>query len=220
MPVSKEKKKHAGIIVLFAMLTSLLVGCSMKTETSMNAHRVNLKSDIYRAQLVTNQITNDVLYTISEHYRRYGDDGIELTITYDAHSKWNTAMHAANESARMAQELQRLGIRDIETAIMPVKDLGEKSTTLLRYNIVTAHAPPECEAMPGMDGNPMEVNVAYKFGCSTEILLARQIARPKDLAGRTEMPEADSRRQVILIERYRAGETNKAIEGGESATSQ
>jgi len=220
MPVSEEKKRRAGIIILFVMVTSLLVGCSMKTETAMNTHRVNLKSDIYRAELVTDRITDNVLYTISEHYRRYGDDSIELTITYDARSASNTAMHAASEAARMAQELRRLGARDIKTTIMPVKDQGEKSTTLLRYNIVTAHAPPECEAMGGMDGQPMEVNADYKFGCSIEILLARQIARPKDLAGRTEMTETDGRRQTIIIERYRAGQTNEALTGGESATEQ
>jgi type IV pilus biogenesis protein CpaD/CtpE len=57
----------------------------------------------------------------------------------------------------------------------------------------------------------------YRFGCTLDTVVARQV-RPKDLAGRGgDDVMNDGRRNANIVERYRTGEPNKALEG-ESAS--
>jgi len=72
--------------------------------------------------------------------------------------------------------------------------------------------------MTGIDNRDINVEEAYKLGCSTETLFARQIARPKDLKGQgTTDANTDGRRSANIVEGYRTGVQNESL-GGERAS--
>lgn len=191
----------------------ILSACSMEHDTFMSHNRLKLEHGPSYSTYKAADLHDDKLRALADDYRRYGNGPLELAVTYDPRSNFNTAMHATEEAARIARELRYLDIDNIETAILPVNGQGDHPQALIRYDAVTAHAPDDCFVMGGADGGPTYVDENYRQGCTIETLLARQIARPRDLAGRAGMDAADGRRQTETTEGYRAGETASPLSG-------
>jgi type IV pilus biogenesis protein CpaD/CtpE len=206
-------KINKGLLTLVFAGLFMLAGCSMQTESSLTTERVNLKTEIYRGSVPTDDIDDKYLEGLSRGYWRYGDGGMEITVTYDPRSSLNTAMDATNNAASIAARLRELGVTDVSAGILPVKDQGDGSETLLRYKMITAHPPSGCGKMPGLEDSENLYRSDYKFGCSIETMLARQISRPKDLAGDVVMAPADGRREIAVIDGHRSGAIRGMISG-------
>lgn len=192
-----------GAVLLVAGLTA----CSMNTPTDMpQTKKVRLERGPMEKSIPVAALDEAALKGFAEEYSSLGDGALELTVTYDPRSRNNTAMNATEQAARIARELRYGGVKDIRTSIMPVNAQGDESRALLQYEAVTAHAPEGCEYMGGLNGVDVAPNDDYVYGCSTQMLMARQIARPKDLAGRAGTAPADGRRQAVTMEAYRSGE--------------
>ncbi len=207
------------VLLLCAGGLVALAGCSLDTPTDMAQKRVELVHNRYSQTYLTDQMDEAQMRAAADHYQHYGDGPVELIVTYNPQSRTNTAMKAASEAERMATDLRRAGVPDVEASILPVATGEDFSSSLIAYETVTAQAPEGCEAMGGLDGRQTESNSDYQFGCSVEMQVARQIARPRDLAGRPGLDAADGRRQSNVVEPYKTGTPNEPIEGETSTAS-
>lgn len=203
------------IVSLAAVAASLsIAACSMDTESNFIAARekVQLREENAAIRIPTASAGESTLAAIAEDYRRTGRGAIEITVTYDPKSRSNTAMKAASESARIADYLRRKAGAEIAMDLLPVRNAGEQSETLITFPAYTAHAP-DCTPMAGTDGTRTHINPDYKYGCTIESQLSKQIANPRDLAGRGDLAPGDGRRQANVVDVYRSGEPNAALQG-------
>jgi len=85
---------------------------------------------------------------------------------------------------------------------------------MVSFDTVQAQAPSDCTTMPGLEKNTTTRFIDdYKFGCSVETMVARQIARPSDLEGVSGLDDKDGgRRETNIVESYAAGEPQPDLE--------
>ena len=204
-------------------LPLVTVACSLDTKSDVISmqERVELRQGSQTMRLPTASMNEAALADAADQYRRLGDGPVYVTVTYDPKSKTNTAMNATEEAARIATYLRRKGGAGVEISsdIIPVMKSGSSSDTLITYDVVTAHAPEGCEVLGGLDGTQTHVNTDYRYGCTMETKLSRQIASPKDLKGRAGVGSdtADGRRQANIINTYKKGDPNPALIGESSS---
>jgi type IV pilus biogenesis protein CpaD/CtpE len=169
-------------------------------------------------ELETAALDAGQLEQVSRHYWAHGDTPLLMSVTYDPHSKTNTAMKATQESARLKKLLGQQGTDNVQVDIMPVQNSGDISKTIITYDAVNARGPSECGDVK-IDRNftDWERVPDYKLGCASENYLAKQIARPKDLHGNDVMDITDGRLQANTVELTKSGKANPPLKG-ESAS--
>lgn len=172
--------------------------------------------DVYE-EIAISALDAQTISSLSSHYTRYGDGGVDLSVTYDP-AQPSGAMEASSEAARLSEAFRRRGLDDVDVEILPIKDQGPEMRALLAYQSYSAHAPDDCTDIPGLKDRNIDPDPDYKFGCSLDEVFAKQIARPKDLKGRSAVnPTSDGRKASNIIEVYRTGARNEPLEG-ESST--
>lgn len=200
----------------FAALSLLaLSACApQNTPSMMNTSRVELVHQTAIEQIPANKVDDVSLALIADDYRRYGNGPVNLAMVFDPKSKTYTAVSARNQLRSIEADLKKRGVSHVETRTMAVED-GEPAL-MISYESYQAQAPSDCTMMPGSEDNQTGRDLgAYRFGCSTESLIARQIARPADLMGRGALDTADGRRQSNVVEEYRnygSGDANQPLE--------
>jgi type IV pilus biogenesis protein CpaD/CtpE len=212
----KYIKKSSGRFFLAAASVAALLavsGCSMEYDTNIPQKRVRLESGPAYKTMPAAAVDEATLHDFAAEYLRFGDGPVELTVSYDPRSKTNTAMNASDHAARIGSRLRTLNVPQVSSSILPVNALGEEAHVMMRYESTTAHAPEGCDYMGGLEGKATGAYMDYEYGCTTEMLLARQIARPKDLAGRDGMSAGDGRRQALTVDGYRRGQTPPTLSG-------
>lgn len=182
-------------------------------DTFMSREKLTLRETDYSAEFGTAKLDRADLHAIAERYVHYGEGPLSLTVTYDPKSHTNSASHAATEAGRIATLLRNYGVPEVKTDIIPAAGKDGKSTAIVAYTGVVAQAPEDCQAMGGVDGHQTDTNPYYRFGCTMDMQLAKEIARPQDLQGRTGLDTASGRRQYMVIEPYKEGKPNPPLAG-------
>lgn len=208
-----DKRFLYGGILALAMT---LGACApQSTPSMMNTSRAELVHSTAIEQIALDRVDDVTLTLLADDYRRHGNGPLELAMAYDPSSRNFTAMQARNKLREVEANLRARGIGQIATRTIAVP----KGTPALMvsYESFEARAPQDCHTMPGIDDYRTTRDIAdYRFGCSTESLIARQIARPADLIGREGSREPhDGRRAVNVIEEHRnygGSEANKPLE--------
>lgn len=199
------------------LAVSLASGCSMHEETKLTQNRVQVKQEHFTEEIPTRLLDQTVLAGLAARYERHGDGPVQISVTYDPGSRTNTAMKAGDEAGRIARTLKAEGLRaDIRPEILPVRDQGEDSMTLISYASYDALAPKDCETLlAGYNpGTKVEAEEAYKLGCTIDTLFARQLARPKDLMGQgQDSRTSEGRRAANIGDFYRSGQPNEPLKG-------
>lgn len=214
----------AAFMVLGVMALPLLsCGSSQQTHLDSNsqvtADRATLQESTYDGHWETAKLDKLALQGVGDHYRQVGEGAVSIVVSYDPSSHINTAMRARNEAARIKATLRKYGVADISTDVLPSAGKGGKSISSITYNILEAREPDGCYAMGGLDNRPTEANPNYPFGCTTEMLLARQIAHPSDLKGRAGLDVSSGRRQANIPEAaYQPGTPNPPLQNAETAS--
>lgn len=198
--------QHA-MLALLAASALALGGCAKLDMPSRVTERpIILEADHYSQTYKTAQVGTTQLDEIAHTYRQYGNGQAELYVSYDPYSKKNTAMKASDQLHRIVTALHNRQMGDIKGSILAVDYSGDESDMVVGYSSVRAQAPEDCGMMPGADAARVELDPDYKLGCSVKTLVARQVARPADLAGRApDMSGGDGRRSGAVVERYRTG---------------
>lgn len=191
-------------LYLSVLSVALLAACApQSTPSMMNTNKVQLQHQVAVQQVPLADINDVTLTLIADDYRRYGHGPLDLTMVFDPKSSGFTAMQARNRVREIETNLKERGIRTINVRTAAV-DQG-KPSLMVSYESYQAQAPENCHTMPGVDGYQTTRHIGdYRFGCTTESLLARQIARPADLMGRGAdgMP-SDGRRAANIVEEWR-----------------
>ncbi len=205
-----------------AMFISALIlqGCDkiVHSETKLSHSKLQVQEEAIFEDVSVDKMDSDYIAALAEHYSKLGGGGVDLSVTYDPKSKTNTAMHASNHIARISGEFREHGIANLNTTILPVKGSGSVSRALVSYNAYAVKVPDDCEMMDGIEDRNIDPDENYRLGCTRDALLAKQIADPRDLTGRANASTvSDGRRAANIVERYRIGLPNDALEG-ESAS--
>lgn len=195
-------KKTTALILLVAATASLAACGRQSTPSMMNTSRPQLVPETTLEQVPVSQVSQGYLFQIADNYQRYGADTMQLTLAYDPASKQYNAMKAFEDLSSIKGKLQKLGVRSVTGE--SVKSEGVTPTLMISYDSVTAQAPAGCRNMPGFDDGLTTTNIGdYKFGCSVDTMLAKQIYRPSDLNGNTASDPLDGRRATNSVEYYR-----------------
>lgn len=204
-------KKTAAFVLLMTAAMSF-AGCARQsTPSMMNTTQPQLMPETTMAQIPVENVTPGYLYQLSDNYRRYGTETMQLTLAYDPNSKKYTAMKAFEDLADIKAKLKKLGVHSVvgET----VKSEGVTPTLMVSFDSVTAGAPAGCRNMPGFDDGLTTTEIGqYKFGCSIDTMTAKQIYRPADLAGNAGSEPIDGRRAANTVE-YNRQVTQEEAEG-------
>lgn len=209
--------------VLCAM-SLFCAGCSsiaesvLDTPSNISQDRVELHSGLWTQTLPAGDLNDTSITTISGEYLRYGASPLVLDLAYPKGGKTESSF-AYQQVTSLANRFRDQGLENVSIRLSPVDpDSPAAGAVTIAYAVQTAHAPLSCGTMAGLDGRAPKEDPNYKFGCSIETMLARQIARPADLSGRTGLPgEGDAERQANVTTPYRIGEPNEPL-GGESAS--
>ena len=195
-------KKTIAFTLLLVSATALAACGRQSTPSMMNTSRPQLVSETALQQVPVAEATDGYIYNLVENYKRYGVDTLQLSLAYDPASKTYNAMKAFEDLATIKGKLAKLGVRTVKAET--VKSEGSEPTLMVSFDSVTAQGPAGCRNMPGFDDGLTTGHIGeYKFGCSVDGLIAKQIYRPTDLAGRTGSDPIDGRRATNTIEHYR-----------------
>jgi type IV pilus biogenesis protein CpaD/CtpE len=147
------------------------------------------------------QMSDGFIRQMADHYNRYGAGPMYVTTTYDP-KKADSTRDASRLAARINNVLKVNGAGDVRVETLPTPN--SPAQTIFKYGTVTAQAPSDCERMPGMDVTSATTNnKTYKYGCGVETMMAQQVMRPADLAGRVAgaTPSDGARQTAVLNDR-------------------
>ena len=214
----KTYKVSLPIIIVVAIFA--MGGCDeiVHEPTHFTEKRVQIMQDDVFEDVAVESVNDAYIDALARHYARYGDGAVDVSVTYDPHAKSATAMQAQREASRITAMLRESGVPGATVHTLPVNGQGEHMRMLVSYQTYEAMAPEDCDVMPGIAGRNIEPEKGYALGCSLESQYAKQIARPKDLAGGEVVKSSpDGRRASNIVEGYRTGVPNESLEG-ETAT--
>jgi type IV pilus biogenesis protein CpaD/CtpE len=204
-----------------AMLSIGLSGCmDMYEPPTINEKPIQVKEEAFLQDVAVADVDDDYIRTLAHHYNRYGASTMDLLVTYNPHSKDNTAMNATNKVGDIAEALRVVyDVTNIKAGIMPVASQNEAPRLLVSYDSYSAQAPQGCDGlMPGLNGRALENDSRYNLGCSIATLKARQVVRPADLLGRDAVYQTSEGRSASnIVDVNRSGAQNEPL-GGQSAS--
>lgn len=194
-----------------------LVSCSMAKPSNFTENKPRVYTENYVVEAPAVAFGEKELDMLAADFSYHGSGIPEVTVTYDPASGVNTAMKAGNELGRIVGSLKKAGVQNVDATIIPIKNSGDQASVQIAYARSEAIAPKDCDMMPGTYGGSDPTAVAdYRFGCSVETIMAKQIARPSDLQGREGYAGLkDGMRNTNVIWPYKSGEILGEL-GGET----
>ena len=197
--------------ILTVLVANTLAACTQSTPSMMNKAHVELARETSVEQIPLDKINDKNMSVLAEQYRKYGSGSLDLTMTYDPKSKNFTAMNAVRTLKQAQMDLNKKGITNLTGQTLAVPE--GKPSMIVSYDIVTAQAPSSCTPMPGLEVNETGRFIGdYKFGCGVETAFAKQIARPSDLEGKSEMGVRGARRDSVMLQGYLGGVPREPLE--------
>ncbi len=212
MTLIQQSRFFTVMAVLSASV--LLSACDLYEEGHITENRVQVIEERFVEEIPLTDATPGYASGLARHYEKHGDGPVDLSVTYDPHSRSNTAMNASQSAARLAKNLRSEGVLNVKADILPLQDSGDESVVVVSYMSYRAEPPKDCTTMSGFDDTDISHDADYRLGCTVETIFAKQIARPKDLMGQGRIdPTTDGRRAGNIGELYRGGMGNESLEG-------
>lgn len=203
-----------------SFLSLSLVGCDLYTEGSLNTQQIMVKEEMFHDDVAVADVDDAYIEALANGFYKYGDGMLDIAVTYDPHSKVNTAMEANQNVSDITSSLRKAGIYNVKGSILPVSHQGDVSRMAVSYMSYSAKAPDDCGQISGLSGKGLDYDPEYRFGCSVDTMIAKQVSRPRDLAGRSNTDQfTDGRASANIVDTYRLGAPNKPLDG-ESATAE
>lgn len=208
-------KGFEGMKILpFLMGVIVLAGCDMNQKTYVSPNRAQIEKTRYDTEVSVGMMDDNFYKALASEYKSNGGAGLNLTFVYNPASGNAAGLSASELAGNAARKLRGYGADDVSADILPVADSAHSGKVLVSYTKFAALAPKDCETMPGLDDNQIELSWDYKYGCSVEERLAKQLARPSDLLGNDAAPETSSgRRATNLSAPHELGVANEPLDG-------
>lgn len=197
---------------LIAGLALLCAACSLQSPTQFSQKRAEIVPGYADAQMPAAGTGSAQIHRMALSYARNGNGPMEITVTYDPHSRTNTARKANDEASRISALFREYGVHDFKADILPVAD-SAASQLLVRYPTLTAQMPEGCRNAFDIDDTSAEAYRDYNMGCTTENYIAKQIYHPSDLLGREGTSPGSGARQNNVVDQYQSGKPNPPMKG-------
>lgn len=153
-------------------------------------------------------VTYDYLMGLSQDYDRHGDSPLYIALGYNPDHK-NAKLGAYNKSNILKGQLAKLGMKNAVVKTVPI--MGSEGEAVIGYDRITAKGPENCGTVPGLQSDTGAYG-DYGLGCAYKNAMAKQIAYPKDLEGKSGMGEWDADRAAAPVDRdVRSGETSSFV---------
>lgn len=212
--VSTQKAARFFTICGVSFLSLSVTGCNLYEEGHITPKRAVVEQENVEQNVALSDVDDGFIDALARDFYKYGGSSLNVQVTYDPHSRTNTAMMASENAADIAQRLRSAGVKTVRAGVLPVNGQGSDSRLLISYTSYSASGPEGCAAMPGMDGRSLEYNPDYQLGCGVQTLMAKQVARPKDLMGHENTDiKTDGRPAANVVDAYRLGAPNKPLDG-------
>lgn len=213
-----RKKSFLRLSSCLSLMALVVLPSCLYEETAITPNRIRVQEEKFFEEVPLAQIDADYVASRAQHYSKYGGGPIDLTLTFDPLSKSNTSANAKRQQHKIIKAFEKKGVSDITTNLMPVHGSAEDSFAILSYQTYTALAPKGCDReIPGYEEYESIGGLGayeYKLGCTYESLIAKQVARPKDLLGGQPAPSSsDGRRASNIVELHRTATPNEPLEG-------
>lgn len=193
---------------------ALLGACDLNQATYLSPNRAQVERQRYEAQVPVGSIDDKFYKALAQEYKSTGGGQLYMTFVYNPEAGGSSAMAASDLAGRASKALRSYGVADVKADILPVLDSAQSGKVLISYTKYAASAPKDCEVMPGLEDRAMELSWDYKYGCSLEAQIAKQVARPKDLLGNGASPATSSGRRAANVSlNHEAGVPNEPLEG-------
>lgn len=198
----------------------MLAGCQLynpATESQLYQVQMQLKQ-AEKIETITarNKIDSKQLQKIAKDWKKTSDDVMLLQMVYNNNIKGQST-RAIRVASSYKRALRDFGVSNIKIEMKPNSNYkGNHPQVKIKYNAWKTATPIGCEGMymPGYYGAEMpDYPLKYKMGCSSETMIGKMVARPKDLLGKEGLPSGDSRREGSIVENYKAGVPNERMEG-------
>ncbi len=204
--------KNSLKLWILLLMVSGLNACTQNTPSMMNTSPVQVSQTTLMEQIPLNNLNDQIIEALAHHYNQNGVSDLDLTMTYNPTSSSFTAMNAVHELGHIKAALQKKNITNVMTQTLAVSN-GSPSL-IISYDVMQAAAPHDCTSMPGLERDDTTRFLGdYKFGCSIETMLSKQIARPSDLQGNAGLGQRDGRRDAVILDPYSGGQPREALEG-------
>jgi type IV pilus biogenesis protein CpaD/CtpE len=193
-----------------------LSGCEMTSESQLNVQGIEMRKEIVNQTIPAGQLDHVSIRAIAQSYARNGASPLEVTVTYPAGQE--QAQIQAEEQARaLRQAFSEYGVEQV--SIYTLETDKAAGDVVVGYTAVSAHAPKDCLAHPMDDRTSIEADddgifENYRYGCGISAYTAAQVARPRDLMGRSPVGDnASGERFGNILKDYRAGEKFDPLDG-------
>lgn len=210
--------------LLLLASVGLLASCaSMDVPSELIPQRVEVHEGAFDHSFPVSANDQANLDFIASEYSRIGAGPLVVTHTYNPYTKGDPAEQARQAANLIANNLRTKSIHQVAVQVAPAKSVEEAGKVTISFDTAEVKPPSACggrELGLGSGQTITEEFEGYQIGCSVEAQIARQIANPKDLAGReTASQTVDGRRTVNAIQGggYYDNKPNKLLEPLESS---
>lgn len=218
-------KIHSSKFIFSLLCCSIVIlgACSSQRASYMSedSEVVNAKFSIEKeyivASLPLNHKNHDEFDTLSELYTSSANGPLHIAIGIDAeHSNEKDIAKARKNVQRVADHFRKNNIQNIEISLAPVMK-ANPNLTVVGFETIKVSASEKCkdQVMPGYYSATTVDLGHYPLGCQNAHVMRKQIANPRDLAGRANLGgQNDANRAGNVIDNtYRTGETQEYLPG-------
>jgi len=176
---------------------------SMYESSDVTQRPIVIEETRFVEKMSTNDVDYNYLMNLSDDYDHHGSSPLYAVIAYNPDEK-NGKLEAFNKSSILKGQLAKLGMRDAVVKTMPIN--GSENEIVVGYDRLTARGPDNCGKVPGFQTETGAYG-DYGLGCKVKDMMAKQIAYPSDLEGKTKMSANDADRAASAVDRsVRSGE--------------
>ena len=210
MVISWNNMRKFGLVSLAA--SGLILGlnaCDLNQTPYTTPNKIQIEEGKFYKEVSLASVDDSMISRVANKYNYDGAGTLELTITYPPTTSRASAQKQADE---VVVALRRAGTRNVSLSIIPVAD-PRGALAIFSFTTYSAIAPDDCTRMPGSNGDETKLDRDYKIGCENKTMMARQVAKPRDLEGReVDMGDADGQRLGVVVNGYRDGKPNDALD--------
>ena len=194
---------------LLGMMLSL-AACDASTPSLVYTGKLRVREQMVVETLAADKLDSARVREISKNILKRGRSDVTITVPYATGGE--PAAKKQGDSYKQAFEKQ--GVTHVSTVLVPVADSRDADEVIVGYEAVEAVSGNGCNRIPGYQGaENIEAVDQYRLGCETQAVLAKMVADPTDLLGKSSTHDGDSRRSSALMDPYMSGTANKPLEG-------
>lgn len=202
-------------LVMMGLVALALSACEMTSPSRVSTAPIDVRHERYSETMPVASVTREMTAMIADHYGRYGQGPVEVSVT---HTAGKSAVRAENDANRIAGWLRAGGVTEVRAGALPLDDAAQAGQVMINYTQVTARPPAGCpphpaESRDGLAASEDGMFPDYRFGCGVDSYIAQQVVRPKDLLGNAALDRASGERAATRLGDYRAGKDFKDLSG-------